>query len=111
MDSEIDITAYIKTESERQQFDTLMRVFEIFRDRSEVRGDLWAEFAPHDAVQNMKSKMARIDRALTGLPGDGKMKLSEDTIIRLKEAIIDDALDLCNYSVFLVRHLEGAKPS
>lgn len=107
-EQELDITAYIKTESERQQFDILMRVFEIFRERSEVRGDLWADFDAADALRNMESKLARIGAALKTHAAVTKVHSAKT--VKLNDALVDDALDLCNYAVFLIRHIEGAKP-
>jgi hypothetical protein len=98
----------IQSESERQQFDVMVRAFEIFRERSIVRGDLWAKFTSLDAFQNMESKMARIQH--------GRQRLEEiDDLHKdhhvLLESVVDDALDLINYATFLIRHLEGSKPN
>jgi hypothetical protein len=99
-----EATVYLHTDSERQQFDCLVRAFEIFRERSKMRGDLWTQFTETDATFHIGSKLARLNQALR-LIEEGKRGKQE-----LEESLVDDALDIVNYAVFLVRHVEKLYP-
>jgi hypothetical protein len=102
------LTVPVDTESELQQFDVFVRSFEIFKERSVVRGDLWAKFEAKDAFRNMESKMARIGHAGKELEEIGFD--SDEKLKPIEEALVDDALDVINYAAFLIRHIEGNKP-
>lgn len=99
-----EITAYVATESERQQFDVLYRAFEVFRDRNNVRGDLWKDFDIGDPLHHMAGKLARIRKAMERLDSGaiGKQVFEDE--------VADDALDVINYAAFIVRHVEKIYP-
>jgi hypothetical protein len=93
----------VHTESEAEQFDALHRAFEIFRERSATRGDLWAEFGADDALDWMQKKVLRVAHAK-------KMMKGCCETMDIEVELVDDALDLINYTVFLIRHIEGSVP-
>lgn len=99
-----EATVYLATTSEAQQFDVLVRGFEIFRERSQSRGDLWKDFHIQDATHHIASKLARItaavQRADQGILGQQEFE----------QITADDALDIINYAAFIVRHAEKIYP-
>ncbi len=99
-----EATVYLATTSEGQQFDVLVRAFEIFRERSHVRGDLWKDFHVKDAQHHISSKQARISKAIERADS-GVLGLTEFEI-----EVVDDALDIINYAAFIVRHVEKLYP-
>lgn len=80
-------------ENANQQFAVFMKAMRIYVEREGVRGSLWAQFDEHDAFHHMRSKLARIEHSIMN-----------------HKATIDDALDLMNYTAFLIRHIYGWKP-
>ena len=104
----------------RQQLEVLATAMDIHVERTEVRGDTWAQFDHHDCIHHMSSKLARIKGAaqqLAGIPHkstvmpeqwDGEFAPLRDKLV---DAILDDALDMINYSAFLVRHLTARMPA
>lgn len=99
-----EATVFLTTESERQQFDVMVRAFEIFRDRSRVRGDLWKDFHVKDAQHHIASKMARITKA------EERLQSGDLGRIEYEDEVVDDALDIINYATFIVRHVEKLYP-
>jgi len=95
--------------SRKQQEEVLANALEIFVRRSSVRGDLWAKYDEKDALAHIEDKAARLRAGM--MIKDARAELGESLDIdELHAALIDDALDLCNYAVFFVRHLRGLKP-
>jgi hypothetical protein len=100
------------TRSERsteQHEQVLQEALNIFKQRSTVRGDLWAQFDLNDALHHCRDKLARCEAyasALQGPPRDFPTPERD----QFTEAMKDDLLDLINYTVFTYRHLTGAKP-
>lgn len=74
---------------------------EIFVKKDAVRGDMWREFPPSDKIRELGERVRRIEKAYDRVSAG---HLPSVAIIR------EDALDLINYSVFLIRQLdEGAR--
>lgn len=97
-------TVFLTCTSEAQQFDVFSRALEVFKERSHVRGDLWAKFDIKDAQTHIASKLARITAAVERYQrGDAGKQAIED-------AISDDAIDIINYAAFIVRHNEKIYP-
>jgi hypothetical protein len=72
--------------------DVFDKAWGIYLERYNTYGDAWAEYPLEDALLHITSKAARVKAAAeTGNT----------------EAAIDNALDLINYSAFLVRRLEA----
>jgi DNA-binding SARP family transcriptional activator len=86
----------------RKQFTLFLKAMRIFVDREEVHHSLWAEFDEGDAAHHMRSKLMRIQHALSFID----LPDNPDRIYN----VMDDALDLMNYTAFLMRHLLGWKP-
>lgn len=86
-----------------QQESVFNQALVIYEERSDLRGEVWAEFGPEDALMHCESKVARIKAGLSLIEGPNAD--------RVREAVIDDVLDLVNYAGFLHRHLTGDKPS
>src|SRR4051812_25341467 len=82
---------------EVEQTAVFLRALDIYVQRSEVRGELWKEFDLRDKVHHMRNKMARIGQFIDISP--------EGTEIPAE--IIDEALDLINYTAFFIRQAEG----
>jgi hypothetical protein len=67
----------------------------IFLEKSRVRGQMWLEFPPSDKIRELRERVTRLENAY---------KLEPDALI--KETMIGDALDIINYSAFLIKQLE-----
>lgn len=100
-----DQQAAIST-SHEQQASVLDRALAIFDERNRLRLDVWAQFDEDDALFHIKSKLARLE----SLSGQMFYKNDDREGPGVREAFIDDALDIINYAVFAVRHAEGLKP-
>lgn len=87
----------------QQQFDLFMRAMRIFIEREESRGSLWAKYDEDDALSNMRTKFRRIEHYV-----ESHQRFSSDS--RPHAELMDDALDLLNYTAFLLRHVLGWKP-
>lgn len=97
------------TRSERsldQQKHVLQEALGIFVQRSNIRGDLWAQFNSEDSLHHCRSKIARVEAIIKGLDVG---RFAGDVGTAKAEAV-DDLLDLINYAAFTVRHLTGEKP-
>lgn len=86
--------------SPSQQVAVFGRCMRIYAERSKVRGELWAEFDVHDALHNVRSKLARAKAAI-----DGDISQPQN----MSEAL-DSLYDMINYAAFALRHLTGEKP-
>lgn len=76
----------------------------IFEARNAVHNDLWKSDGADGSIEHMRHKMARIrkirgDWDLIDGPDD------EDFV----EAMITEALDLLNYTVFMIRNLRDGR--
>jgi hypothetical protein len=89
----------------------LAQAFRIYQERSRTRGQNWARFDEHDAWSNMRSKLSRIQ---VGIEQLARIPQSQPAYFDLRreltDAIEDDALDLINYTVFLIRHIRHDIP-
>lgn len=99
----------------RQQLEVMSAALDIYQERGRVRGETWAEFDHHDCIHHLNSKMARLRNAAQLLAGRSAAaargdEVDEEATDELLSAMEDDALDVVNYAVFLVRHLTGRKP-
>lgn len=82
----------------------LARAERIYKDRSKVRGNLWARSDAGSQVRMIEEKVQRATYALALADRDGSLPESA------KAAAVDDLLDIINFAVFAVRHLEGDLP-
>lgn len=71
--------------------DVFERAWAIYHERYRTYGDAWAEYDLADALLHITSKAARIKAAAEG---------------GHKDVAVDNALDLINYSAFLIRRME-----
>lgn len=78
-----------ETESEAQQIFAFGLAYTIFRQRNAVYKDLWKEDEIAGLIAHVQHKAKRVER-LSEIPG-------------LADNAIDDAVDLVNYSLFLLR--------
>lgn len=84
----------------------LMQAQEIFQQKNILRGPMWREFPPSDKIRELRERVRRIEQAYSQVQ---KLHPDSPSTPSLKVAVIDDAIDIINYSVFLVRQLhEGA---
>jgi len=69
----------------------LERAMQLFRDKSQIRGQLWMEFPPSDKIRELNERMRRIEYAYSRGEYD---------------AVVEDALDVINFAAFLVKQIE-----
>lgn len=89
MSSAEKFTIETETDSERKHAEHMGLAFEKFAERNEVYKDLWKDDDIEGTVAHVKHKAMRVGR-LTD-----------------PESMIDDAIDLVNYAVFLLRLVTG----
>ena len=90
-------TEEMANESITKQHDVMHHALRIFRERNEKYKDLWKQYTPEDHALHIKSKAMRtIQSVTTGEP---------------PEVIEEDAMDLINYAVFLIRSVRGERSS
>ncbi len=73
----------------------LERAMEIYLDRDRIRGDMWRTRPPSHKIEMIREKLDRVERGLS---------LVDETVV--KNAVLDDATDIINFAVFLVREIE-----
>ena len=78
----------------------------IYKDRSTVRGQMWLEWPPSDKIREMRERIMRIEAAYINRermipPIEGP----EFPHSALDRTIIEDSLDLLNYTVFLIKQI------
>ena len=81
-----------------------IRVFEratnIFKEKSQIRGQMWLEFPPSDKIRELRERVTRIENAYA-IAEEGT---KDDRIWMM--AIVEDALDVLNYTNFLIKQIE-----
>lgn len=87
----------------------LERARDIFRERMAVRGDLWATSDVGGQLFMIFEKQRRVDAIMTNI-GEQLREPGPAPIDHLKREAVDDLLDIINFAVFAVRHLEGDLP-
>lgn len=99
--------------AQAQHLDVLAKSLGIYMERTEVRGELWAEFDEHDSFHHMRSKVARIGVILQDGRYSDTQLIDDPPLINadsLRKTLLDEAYDLINYTAFLIRHITGEKP-
>jgi hypothetical protein len=94
------------TPENRQHLGTLQRALAIYNQRGRTRGELWRDFGVEDKLHHIDHKAARVRGAAKLLldpaqPAD----LRGEALIEL----VDDAVDLINYTVFLIIQAEEVR--
>lgn len=79
----------------------LQRANSIFREKSNVRGQMWLEFPPSDKIRELRERVTRLEHAYK------KREASESKGERgvLETDMVEDALDLINYAAFFVKQI------
>jgi hypothetical protein len=72
----------------------------IYVKKDDIRGDMWRQFPVGDKIRELRERVTRIEAQAD--------RFDDETPERneaLRQAIIDDGLDIINYSVFMIRQL------
>lgn len=88
---------------DKDHISVLMESFRLFREKNAVRGDLWKQFPPSDKIRELRERVLRIETAARIMNG-----AQGDLIVQRElaaEAIVEDALDIINFAVFLIRQV------
>ena len=89
---------------EYQHINVLIEAFDLFRDRSLLRGDMWRKFPARDKVRELRERVTRIETALN------MVGYSQTLPEGHRAGIRSDAVDIINYAAFLVKQIdEGAE--
>lgn len=83
---------------ELEHLEVLLDALDIYRERAELRGDLWRELGIHDSTAQVKTKAMRIVTMMSS----GLLEKPE-----LYDEALDEPRDLINYAVFWSRLLAG----
>jgi hypothetical protein len=100
LDAALEIAGTTMTEDQLPHAMILIEAIKIYLEKDPVRGSMWRDFGAEDKVRELIERSRRIEVALghmdSSLPGHDK---------HMCEVMIEDALDLINYSVFFIRQL------
>lgn len=86
---------------EAQHLEVLISAYQLFRDRSQVRGDMWRMFPAEDKIRELRERVSRIEVARNFRQSGSEVRL---------KTIRSDAVDIINYATFLIKQIdEGAE--
>jgi hypothetical protein len=77
----------------------------IFRKRSEVRGQMWMEFPPSDKLREIRERLTRLEHGYQEIRFEDTTPGPEDPFHQIKRVLEEDALDLLNYCNFFIKQL------
>jgi|1185.fasta_scaffold1748905_2 hypothetical protein len=82
---------------EGQHFEVLLDAYQMFRDKSMFRGDMWRRFPTKDKIRELRERVTRIETAANL----GQMRPDA-----ARREIRADAIDIINYATFLVKQID-----
>lgn len=87
---------------EAQHLEVLINAYQLFCDRSQVRGDMWRMFPAEDKIRELRERVSRIEVARN-------FRQASSAEFR-RGTIRSDAVDIINYATFLIKQIdEGAE--
>lgn len=84
----------------------LDRAQRIFVAKSQLRGQMWADFPPSDKIRELKERVARLENGYQQIRFEDTTPGPEDPFRHIRESLIEDALDAINYAAFFIKQLE-----
>lgn len=69
----------------------------IFIKMSEIRGQMWLDYPPSDKLRELRERIDRLDHAYKFYEESGNLGA--------REALIEDAIDMINFSAFFVKQI------
>ena len=88
----------------------LDEALQIHIEKSQVRGQLWLTMPPSDKIRELDERVNRIQVAYAAreqvIPPEQGPEFPQAPFER---AIIEDALDILNYAVFLIRQIRAGE--
>jgi hypothetical protein len=91
---------------EQEHLGVLSEAQVIFKKKSQVRGQMWLEFPPSDKIRELRERVSRIEHAYQARELElGERTTSTPDTDLLTAVMIDDALDILNYTAFFIKQL------
>lgn len=88
---------------ESQHLLVLLEAYNLYREKTTMRGDLWRQFPPSDKVRELRERVSRMETTQNSMYLVDRMEAG----VRELRA---DAIDVINYAAFLIKQLdEGAR--
>jgi pimeloyl-CoA synthetase len=87
---------------EQEHREVLNEAMEVYKKRSEVRGQMWLEWPPSDKIRELRERVMRIESAYANRE---RMIEHGHTALNLSSAIEEDCIDVINYTAFLVKQV------
>jgi hypothetical protein len=81
----------------------LTQAMNLFKAKSSVRGQMWLEWPPSDKIREMRERIMRIEAAYANRERLIKQGHDHEGLDRV---IIEDGIDLINYTDFLIKQIE-----
>jgi len=84
----------------------LAEAMSIYKAKSTVRGQMWLDWPPSDKIRELRERVMRIEAAYAQreqlIPPERGPEMPQSL---LDQVIIEDSLDIINYTVFLVKQI------
>lgn len=85
-----------------QHAEVLKEAFDLYQDKTSMRGDMWRQFPPSDKVRELRERVSRMEMIQNGMYLEGRMEAG-------RRELRAEAIDTINYAAFLIKQLdEGA---
>jgi hypothetical protein len=92
-------------EFENEHLAVLNRAHRIYVNKSQLRGQMWRDFPPSDKLRELRERVSRLEAGYQQIRFDDPVEPPAAEVV-VKEALIEDALDLINYAAFFIKQLE-----
>jgi hypothetical protein len=93
-------------DDEYQHVMVFVEAFDLFRERSAFRGDMWRQFPPSDKIRELRERVSRIEMAVNMSHIVPQGRNAEGHMEAMKREIRSDAIDIINYATFLVKQID-----
>lgn len=82
------------------------RAHRIYLEKSVLRGQMWLEFPPSDKLRELRERVTRLENGYQQIRFEDTTPGPEDPFHVIRNALIEDALDLINYANFFIKQIE-----
>jgi hypothetical protein len=79
----------------------LLEALWIYKNKSQIRGQMWLEWPPSDKIRELRERVMRIEAAYI----NRERIINDQSTEALDTAIIEDSIDVINYAAFLIKQI------
>lgn len=77
----------------------------LFKQRSQVRGQMWLDWPPSDKLREMKERMGRMEHLYQEIRFEDTTPGPEDPYAMERRVLLEDAIDMLNYTNFFIKQI------